>query len=406
MTDEIHLYKTNAYVPSAHAEEAVVLYKTNAYAATENEGVIFYKTNAYIPTEGNPYVRLTVMFTQVAEVEESKLRLTNFFSQDILDTESNLRLNRMIDQVVLDTESHLRVSRMITQVIYPEVPEPPMSNTPLPGFGNSVADPAIPAAANPATSDLPGLTFSLHKIPMFKTNVQEAASGNEVRNSLTEYPRWEFQLEYEFLTDIPRSTGVSSIRRIMGMFLSMRGRFDSFLVKDPDDYLVENNSLGVGDGLITQYYFMRDMGGFQEIINQVDTVNDIDVFLTVTETHTIPATPGPYTVTVDHAASFVEDVPIPANPSYTVLDGVYTFTVTNEGQDVDLKYRYLVDPADYTITLPNLLVFDTAPADDVIVSASFQFYFACRFVEDQMDFEKFMDKLWNLQQCNFKSVIQ
>ena len=71
----------------------------------------------------------------------------------------------------------------------------------------------------------------------------------------------------------------------------------------------------------------------------------------------------------------------------------------------DISYRYEVDAADYTITLPNSVVFNSAPASGTI-TADFQFYYACRFVDDSMDFEKFADKLWNLQSVQFKSIIQ
>jgi hypothetical protein len=64
-----------------------------------------------------------------------------------------------------------------------------------------------------------------------------------------------------------------------------------------------------------------------------------------------------------------------------------------------------VDPADYTITLPNSVVFDSAPVSGE-VTADFQFFYACRFLEDSLDFEKFADKLWNLQTMQFRSIIQ
>lgn len=297
-----------------------------------------------------------------------------------------------------------------------------MSELPFPGFGNSPIDPTKPAALDPFNSALPGLSFSVHKKPMFKTNIKEAASGQEVRNALMQYPRWDFELTYEFLED--RSGADSSLKTIMGFFMQMQGAWDTFLFKDPDDYLVTNTTCGIGDGVTTQFPLLRNLGGFYELVGQVDDDNPIVVNVSTTDSTNIPANPGPYTITVTNAASFVKDLGVikdgttpmtrisggtPATGEYIVdeLTGIYTFSAADNTDAVEISYQYsLASEVGYSVVKPNHIVFDSAPAQDVIISATFQFFFACRFVDDQMDFEKFMDKLWNLQQCNFRSVIQ
>lgn len=312
---------------------------------------------------------------------------------------------------------NLRITLLVIEALHPVAPEEYMSTTPFPGFGNSVSDPSIPAGADPFNTALPGLTFSVHKKPAFKTRIAEAAGGQEDRNALWEMPRWDFELTYDFLED--RSGADSSLKTIMGFFLSMQGSFDSWLFKDPDDYLVTLGTMGTTDGVTTQFEFRRPLGGFSEIVGQVDTVNTLNVYLTPDEPQTIPVTPGPYTITVDHAADYEADVGVtkgglpltkvtgaPAASQYAVNEttGVYTFNATDQGDAVVITYRYLVPPADYTITMPNLVVFDVAP-EAGIVSWTGQFYFVCRFIEDAMDFEKFADKLWSLQTCEFRSLV-
>lgn len=233
---------------------------------------------------------------------------------------------------------------------------------------------------------------------------------------MAEYPRWEFNLNYEFLED--RSGAESSLKTIMSFFLARQGSFDTWLFKDPDDYLCINSFCATSDGLTTDFPLCRTMGEFTEKVCQIDTVNTITLYLSVVQASTIPAS-GPYTRTVTHSATFIEDLGVikdgttamtkvsgsPAAGEYSVAAGVYTFNSTDHGDTIAISYRYQLDPADYTITLPNLVVFDAAlPAGDL--SGDFQFYFACRFLEDSMDFEKFYDRLWNLQQCDFKSIIQ
>lgn len=290
-------------------------------------------------------IRLAYMVTQSILDGYSRVRLSFSATQATVDGYSAIRLSDFQPQPLTDGYSVIRTALYVCQALFPVAEELPVSTTPFPGFGNSVSNPAIPSAADPFNSPLPGLAFSVHKRPTFKTKITEAASGNEVRTALAQYPRWDFELTYEFLED---SSGAdSSLKTIMGFFLARQGSFDSWLFKDPDDYLVTAGYCGEADAVTTEFPFCRTMGEFHEKVGQVDTANTINVY----------------------------------------VDGV------------------LVDPADYTVTLPNLIVFDSAPTSGD-VTADFQFFFACRFLEDQMDFEKFMDKLWSLQTCDFRSIIQ
>lgn len=191
---------------------------------------------------------------------------------------------------------------------------------------------------------LPGIGFTWHKKPTFNTNVQKSASGVTVRNAMQQYPIWGFEGTYEFLED---SSGAnSSLKELMGFFLARKGQFDTFLFKDGDDYSVTAGpTTYAADGVITQFEFARSMGGFIEKVGQVDTTKPIHVY----------------------------------------LDGV------------------LVDPALYTVTMPNLIVFTSAPAAGVL-TATFEFFFVCKFSNDSLDFEKFADKFWELQTIEFESV--
>lgn len=345
----------------------------------------------------------------------SDVRVPYGFSQPLTEGYSNIRASYGFSQPLTEGYSNVRVCYAFCQALFPVGPEEYMSEIPFPGFGNSVANPAIPAAKDPFNSKLPGLAFSVHKKPSFRTRISSAASGNEVRNTLMQYPIWDFELTYEFLED---SSGAdSSLKTILGFFLSRQGSFDSWLFKDPDDYLCDNHYCGDSDGVNLEFPFSRVMGGFRERVGQVDTSNTVTVFLTIDENGTIPASPGPYTITVANSTDFVEDLGVtkggtpmtrvtsaPAAGQYSVAAGVYTFNATDENDAVVIRYRYTVDPADYTVTMPNRLIFDSAPPTGE-VSWSGQFFFVCRFAEDQQDYEKFYDKLWNLQECNFRSII-
>jgi hypothetical protein len=96
----------------------------------------------------------------------------------------------------------------------------------------------------------------------------------------------------------------------------------------------------------------------------------------------------------------------PTINQYTRAGGVFTFNSGRQGQTATINYQYLVDPADYTFTGPNTVNFDVAPISGAVASASFQYYFVCRFKEDVTEYNKFMNQLWELQELNFRSIPQ
>lgn len=360
-------------------------------------------------------IRLNYSFNQPLVQGYSSIRTTVIIQQSAIDGYSTIRHNMAVMQPLIDGYSKIRLNLIMLQTLHPVLPEGPVSTNPFPGFGNSTSDPSVPAGKNPFNTALPGLTYSVHKKPYFKTNIKEAANGNENRNSLMPMPRWDFEFNYEFLED---SSGAdSSLKTIMGFFLARNGSYDTFLVKDPDDYLVEAGDLGTADGTTTAFYFVRGMGEFSEIVGQVDTSNTINIYTRLTEDVSVPGT-GPYELTFagleeiysifDEGTQLTEVSSAPADHQFSVDygTGVVTFNSAQAGVTMTIDHRDLVDSADYTVTLPNQVVFDSAPADGTVITADFQFYFACRFAEDQLDFEKFYDQLWSLQTCNFRSVIQ
>jgi hypothetical protein len=358
----------------------------------------------------------------------SSVRFNFGLAQPLVEGYSTSRLSYALAQPLEEGYSVSRLSFMVCQALFSVLPELPMSTDAFPGFGNSLSDHTKPMALDPFNSPLPGLSYGIHKKPMFKTNVKESAAMNEVRTSLSPYPRWTFDFTYEFLED--SSGAQSSLKTIMGFFLARQGMFDTFLVKDPDDYIALNSQCGGlpgvnnADGTITEFPFCRTMGAFNEKVGQVDMANTIAVTQDTVETYTVPGTGGLHTYTVLFPPpDFIADMgvtkagvpltytavaPVDHN-HYNVdpLTGIYTFFAAggDPATDVKITYARAIASGAYTIRQPNMLVFGSAPPAG-IVRATFQFFFACRFLEDTQDYDKFYDKLWSLQKCSFVSVIQ
>jgi hypothetical protein len=275
-----------------------------------------------------------------------------------------------------------------------------------------------PATGQPAV--ILGLAFDVVKRPTFNNKVVEHVSGDETSTAYWENPKWDYTLTFDYLPDYPKSVGDSDLRTMMGFFLNMRGRFSTWLFKDPDDYSVTAGYQKTFDGVSTGFNLVRGMQGYYEPVGQLNTDQPYSIWLQANEDHVIPVTPGPYTVTINHAAAITAVEPVvhigatlltkvssaPTINQYTRTGGVFTFNAGQQGQTTTINYQYLVDPADYTFTGPNIINFHVAPVANAIASASFEYYFVCRFKDDVTEFTKFMNQLWELTTLNFRSIPQ
>lgn len=289
-------------------------------------------------------IRLTYTILQPVTAGQPSVRVSFMLAETLIDGYSDVRSSFFLAESLVDGYSVVRSNLFYVQALTPVQEVPEMVTLTFPGFGNSASNPSIPAALDPFNTPLPGLSIEVIKRPVFNSRIDEASSGREIRTSYTEWPRWEFELSYEFLED--KSGADSSLKTILGFFVDCQGSFVPWRFKDPDDYAVQNGMMGVADGVTTQFYFRRYIGIRGEPVGQVDTANTITVY----------------------------------------VDGVE------------------VPDTEYTIEA-NYIVFNTAPLDGLIVSADFQFYYVCRFLENQMEFQKFAEKLWDLQTCEFKSIL-
>lgn len=207
-------------------------------------------------------------------------------------------------------------------------------------------------------ANVKGLAFTTVKAPEFKTIVQAAGSGSEVRIQQRRNPIWHFALMYEFLFD--NFLGASNtkpyspytdIQTMMGFVLARSGQNDDFLYTDPDDNSLTLAQLQLVNDGSGNYYspVQRNMGGL-----------------------------------------FYEDI--------TDLNGgitVYANGVLQTGGGVNYS---LLGPG---LSIPGnsylgmyLHWIGGAPATPI--TATFNYYFRVRFETDQVDFEKFMDQLWTI----------
>jgi uncharacterized protein (TIGR02217 family) len=185
---------------------------------------------------------------------------------------------------------------------------------------------------------LAGLEYPVVWTPVAgKTLTQLSVSGRENRAALWLYPRRQYQLSFNFLRD----DATEEFRTLVAFVLARQGAYDSFLFDDPDDDAVTGQPLGVAGAGQTQFQLVRGLGGFVEPIL------------------------APKAVT----AVYVNGGSIGT-----------AFTVNAQG---------------------GILTLSAAPATGVEITADFTYYWPCRFLADQYDFAKILNRLWEQKKLDF-----
>lgn len=193
---------------------------------------------------------------------------------------------------------------------------------------------------------LSGQGWSIHKKPVFSTLVASHPSGREVRSAQYQYPIWTFELRFDGLASDSASyqgVGARSLQTLMGFFLQCGGQSSTFLYVDPTDNAVASQVIATGDGATTTFTLARALGGFLEPVGWVTSVSQVTV-------------------------------------------------------------AGVVKASGWSLSAPNSLVFTTPPASGAAIGVSFAYAFLCRFDEDSLDFEQFMQNLWSVESLKFRSV--
>jgi uncharacterized protein (TIGR02217 family) len=102
---------------------------------------------------------------------------------------------------------------------------------------------------------LPGQAFGSKKTQRWDVKAQK--SGSKKRKAMTSqvYPEWEIEVAYKALSK-------ENIDKIMGFYGAMKGPLTPFLWRDLEDYREENIRLGIGDGMTSGFYLIRNVGGY------------------------------------------------------------------------------------------------------------------------------------------------
>lgn len=194
-----------------------------------------------------------------------------------------------------------------------------------------------------------GIGWDIQRKPMWKTQIQTAVSGKETRMGYWSYPRYQWEITYNFLRQgTIHGTAYTELSDFFGFFNNRGGAFDTFLYQDRDDNAVTGQSIGVGDGTETQFQLVRAFGSYVEPMLAPNVVS----------------------------AVYINGTPLASG-----------WSVSNWGT-----------------TTPGVITFTSAPADGDIITVDFSYYFPVRFLEDSLDFNNFLAQLYECQSVPFISV--
>jgi len=195
----------------------------------------------------------------------------------------------------------------------------------------------------PVFPPVPALGWSMKISPRFSTGAAAHSSGREVRTARMTTPLWQIELNFDLLRMVSPNTGLQAVA---GFFGQCEGEGASFYFQPPALSPAAAQLLGKGDGVTTTFPFIVTIGGY-------------------------PLTPAG----------------LGAVPTI-YLNGV----VQSSG--------WTIGNTPFTPTV----IFATAPAAGVAVTADFAWYWLCRFDDDDLDTEEFMAQLYALQSLRLHTV--
>jgi hypothetical protein len=201
--------------------------------------------------------------------------------------------------------------------------------------------------SNSVFPSLPGIAWPVKKIPIWSTKEMKAVSGKQSTLALYSYPIYRIELTFpDVLRDFGSFAGSTEFRTLLDFYNSMQGKFDTFLFDDITDNSVTAQQFGTGDGNNKVFQLIRSLksGGFLEPVQNIHTLTNL----------------------------FDNGSPISGG--------------------------------DYSISSTGVVTFVTAPVAAHVLTWTGTYYYRCRFLADEMEFEEFMSNYWSVKTIQFITV--
>jgi hypothetical protein len=221
----------------------------------------------------------------------------------------------------------------------------------IPGYnlyGNIPIFPTLPTA------------FPIKVGIVLDTTVGTTKSLQENRVAQQQFPLWDIELVFEELRDQTQNSvpyqplsGWKQYQALVQLFLSMYGQGGVFAFDCPWDNSRTDQLIGTGDGVTYAFTLSRTWGqGANATTTPIGMINTM-------------------------LAVYVNGTVVPSTNYY-----------------VSRNVIYFIDANGFT----------HAPGASLPVTATFSYYYLCRFVEDEQDFEEFAKNRWAVPNMKIRAV--
>ena len=229
----------------------------------------------------------------------------------------------------------------------------PISSAALSALAPAAIVPSFDYGPIPVFPTLPQ-GFPIKFNPSMDTIIGTTKSLREMRVPQRQVPLWDIEILFEELLDQTQNQtpygpfmGEHEYQNLVQLWLMMYGQTNVFAFNCFWDNSRNAQQIGVGDGTTTTFTIYRTWGqGAQATLASIGVINVID------------------------------DVEINGVP---------------------------VSASDYS-AVRNKIMFTTPPGNGLAITMTFSFYYLCRFVADEQDFEEFAKDRWTVKSLKMRAV--
>lgn len=189
---------------------------------------------------------------------------------------------------------------------------------------------------------LAGMTFPVIRSPNWRTDTHRTITGKRTTLAWQSVPWYNIEIPYSFL----RATATAEFQDLLAFYNSANGPANVFRFNDPDSNTATALQFGTGDGATRTFQLLTRIQG----------------------------------------ASFNWNDPVYFTNTASIFDNAVLKTLG----------------VDYTLT-SGLVTFTVAPIAGHVLTWTGTFDWLCRFTEDMISFEKFVNSIWELKALKFST---
>lgn len=308
------------------------------------------------------------------------------------------------------------------------------------------------------TFNINSIGYPVKRTAVWNTKIQDSISGMETRLAYWTYPKYKWTIDLNALQAIASADDFATF---MGFYNARQGQFDTWLYSDPDDGGVAGQNIGTGTGGNANFQLVKAFGGFVEPVLAPNTVTAVYLGgLSIPTAGLSTPTNGALTSTsggsltgatyyvrstwvtnsgetlaatetsLAVASNKVLNVAAPSSaPTGAIGWNVYVSTATGtetrqNGNTPVATGTAWVEPTSGLVsgaalpganttgwsvalwgsTNPGLLTFAGNVNNNIVVTADFSYYYPCRFLTDNMDFDLIYKQMYQAKKITWQSV--